>query len=142
MTTGSTETTIELGSGETIAIAGLLSERTRAFATRVPGLGDLPILGALFRSVQYRRSLTELVIFVTPEIVAPLDAHQAVTLPTDGTTSPSDLEFYGYGIIEAAAKTGTDDDGLQTHPASGIGSQPDVLSVHGPWGHEGRVSSR
>lgn len=142
LTTRSTETTVELGSGETIAIAGLLSEQTRAFATRVPGLGDMPILGALFRSVEYRHSLTELVIFVTPEIVAPLDAHQPVALPTDRTSTPSDLEFYGYGMIEAAAKTVVDNDGLETHPASGIGSQPDVLSVHGPWGHEGRVSSR
>ncbi len=142
LTTRSTETTVELGSGETIAIAGLLSDQTRAFATRVPGLGDVPILGSLFRSVEYRRSLTELVIFVTPDIVSPLDAHQPVVLPNDRTTSPSDLEFFGSGIMEATAKTGGDADALEMHPASGIGSQPDVLSVHGPWGHENRVSSR
>jgi len=137
LTTRSTETTVELGNGATIAIAGLLNDQIRARASRIPGIGDVPILGALFRSVSYQRSLTELVILVTPEIVTPLDAHQMVALPTDDVGTPSDYELYALGMIDSNGASRRDtgkpagDD-----PALNIGSQPAELSVHGPWGHE------
>lgn len=140
LTSRSTETTVELGNGATIAIAGLLNDQVRARASRIPGIGEVPILGALFRSVSYQRSLTELVILVTPEIVAPLDAHQRVALPTDDVGTPNDIELYAFGEIDThdepsearreAARQPVDD------PALNLGSQPNELSVHGPWGQE------
>jgi pilus assembly protein CpaC len=139
LTSRSMETTVELGSGQTIAIAGLLSENVRGLASRVPGIGDVPVLGALFRSVNYKRSLTELVILVTPEIVAPLDAHQTVKLPQDGRTDPSDYELYAMGFLEGSSKGPCDgsDCGAKCkkNGQSMIESDPDELSVHGPWGH-------
>lgn len=134
LTSRAAETTVELGSGETIAIAGLLSERIRGFASRVPGIGDVPILGALFRSVNYQRSLTELVILVTPEIVAPLDAHQDVALPGEDVHDPSDYELYLLGLLEGNEQ---ESGGLAQATGSELGSEPDELSVHGPWGHAG-----
>jgi len=134
-----TETTVELGNGQTIAIAGLLNEEVRGLASRIPGLGDMPVLGPLFRSVNFRRQLTELVILVTPEIVAPLDAHQAVKLPQDGRNDPSDYELYAMGLLEGKSECPCDgaDCGskCKKHGQSVIESDPDELSVHGPWGH-------
>ncbi len=133
LTSRATETTVELGSGETIAIAGLLKENVRALATRVPGLGEVPVLGPLFRSVSYQRNLTELVILVTPEIVSPLDAHQKVALPTDGADGPSDYELYALGRIEAPR--GADVAGSDSVSSAQLDSDPDRLPLHGPWGH-------
>ncbi len=137
----STETTVELGSGETIAIAGLLSEQVRGFASRVPGIGDVPVLGALFRSVQYRRQLSELVILVTPEIVAPLDAHQEIRLPGQDHTAPSDHELYLLGMLEGA-HAGSDGVARVGGSTARLASQPDQISVHGPWGHTGSNGAR
>lgn len=128
------DTTVELASGETIAIAGLLSETVVASARRIPGIGDMPILGALFRSVNFQRSLTELVILVTPEIIAPLDAHQKVALPTDGPGDPSDFELYALGLLEPENATGPET-GLEASTL--LQSEPQQLAVHGPWGHAG-----
>lgn len=139
LTSRSMETTVELGSGQTIAIAGLLSENVRGLASRIPGIGDVPVLGALFRSVNYKRSLTELVILVTPEIVAPLDAHQTVKLPQDGRNDPNDFELYAMGLLEGKSLGPCDgaDCGskCKRNGQSMIESDPDELSVHGPWGH-------
>jgi pilus assembly protein CpaC len=140
LTTRATETTVELGSGQTIAIAGLLSEQVRGISSRVPGIGDVPILGALFRSVNFQRSMTELVIFVTPDIVAPLDAHQATRLPTDGVTSPSDFELYALGLLEGLGDMGGSSDsedvgGEDAGRPPTLESEPEEFSVHGPWGY-------
>jgi len=81
LTTRATETTIELGNGETIAIAGLLNERIRSLANRVPGMGDLPILGPLFRSEKYQAEESELVIVITPTIAR---SYSAVETPPPG----------------------------------------------------------
>ena len=77
-----TETTIELASGQSFAIAGLLSQSTSENISKTPGLGDIPILGALFKSEQFRRNETELVIIVTPYLVRPI-SDQRIPLPTD-----------------------------------------------------------
>ncbi len=142
----SMETTVELGAGQTIAIAGLLSEQVRGLASRVPGVGDLPILGALFRSVDFRRSLTELVVLVTPEIVAPLDAHQTVKLPQDGRIDPSDYELYALGLLESRPECACDgvecDAKCKKHGKPVIASDPDELSIHGPWGHVASGAAR
>jgi pilus assembly protein CpaC len=86
-----TETTIELGSGQSFMIAGLLSNNTANTIQKMPGAGDLPILGSLFRSTSYRRGETELVIIVTPYLVNPVNGSQ-IALPTDGFNSPNELQ--------------------------------------------------
>ena len=85
------ETTVELGSGDSFAIAGLIQNNLQMDLNKYPGLGDLPILGPLFRSSSFQRNESELVIIVTPYIVRPANA-QALKLPTDGLAPASDLE--------------------------------------------------
>ncbi|WP_137885350.1 type II and III secretion system protein family protein [Pseudomonas sp. 2FE] len=96
LTKRSAESTVELGNGQTIAIAGLISENTRDFVSRFPGLGDIPVLGHLFRSQSFINGETELVILVTPHLAKPVDA-RAVRLPTEKFVEPSDLDFYLLG---------------------------------------------
>lgn len=91
LTTRRAETTVELGSGQSFMIAGLLQNSHNSTVDRAPGLGDVPILGALFRSNRWRRQETELVIVVTPYLVQPVSANQ-IALPTDGYRSPSTVE--------------------------------------------------
>lgn len=91
------ETTVELGSGQTFAIAGLLQDETTLGGDRLPFLGDIPVLGALFRSNAFQRKETELVILVTPLIVRPVNDIASLHLPTDGATLPTDLERILYG---------------------------------------------
>ena len=93
-------TTIELGSGQTFAIAGLLRTDMRAVATRVPWLGNLPVLGAMFRSVEYRKDETELLIIVTPELVEPLNPDQLAMIPGANLLEPNNFRLYGLGQIE------------------------------------------
>lgn len=139
LTSRATSTTIELGSGQTIAIAGLLNDQVRGIATRVPGVGDVPVLGSLFRSVSFQRSLSELVILVTPELVAPMDAHQNVPLPGRDHASPNDLELYALGMLEAPPSAGA-----QTAKTTGTeaGSDPNDPGLHGPWGHASETETR
>ncbi|UZK70891.1 pilus assembly protein N-terminal domain-containing protein [Sphingomonas sp. S1-29] len=91
LTTRRAETTIELGSGQSFMIGGLLQNSHNNQIEKTPGIGDLPILGALFRSNGFRRQETELVIVVTPYLVKPVDGNQ-IALPTDGYQSPTDVE--------------------------------------------------
>ncbi len=85
------ETTVELGSGQSFMIGGLIRNRTDASAAKAPILGDLPILGALFKSDRFRRQETELVIVITPYLVKPMQPNQ-VRLPTDGYQAPTDMQ--------------------------------------------------
>lgn len=85
------ETTVELGSGQSFAVAGLLQSNLDQDVSKVPGLGDVPVLGALFRSDVFRRGETELVIIVTPYIVRPV-SNARIALPTDGVLPPNDAE--------------------------------------------------
>jgi len=84
------ETTLELGSGQSFALAGLLRHDTTQDISKVPALGDIPILGQLFRSDQFNRNETELVIIVTPFLVSPV-ATASLAAPTDGYVPPHDL---------------------------------------------------
>ncbi|MBU0617886.1 MAG: hypothetical protein KKI02_09230, partial [Planctomycetes bacterium] len=94
------ETVVELGSGQTFAIGGLLSERVRAVSRRVPGLGDLPVLGALFRSVDYQFNETELVVLVTPELIEPVSPNQVTYIPGETYVAPNDFELFLIGELE------------------------------------------
>jgi pilus assembly protein CpaC len=97
LTTRRAETTVELGSGQSFAIAGLLQNNVTNNLSRFPGLGDLPILGALFRSTRFQRDESELVIIVTPYIVRPV-SNQRMAAPTDGFVSPNDAERIVGGV--------------------------------------------
>ena len=85
------ETTVELGSGQSFMIAGLLSNNANNTIQKTPGAGDLPILGSLFRSTNFQKGQTELVIVVTPYLVNPVDAND-IKLPTDGYSAPNELQ--------------------------------------------------
>jgi len=85
------ETTVELGSGQSFMIAGLLSNSAQNTITKLPGAGDLPILGSLFRSTSFKKGETELVIVVTPYLVNPVDAKD-IKLPTDGFRAADALQ--------------------------------------------------
>lgn len=91
LTTRRAETTVELGSGQSFMIGGLLSNSANNSVDKAPWLGDLPILGQLFRSSSFRRSETELVIIVTPYLVKPVSDSEIV-LPTDGFRTSNDAE--------------------------------------------------
>jgi pilus assembly protein CpaC len=91
ITTRMAETTVELGSGQSFMIAGLLSNSANTSIDKYPGLGDVPVLGALFKSNGWRRNETELVIVVTPYLVKPVSESE-IKLPTDGYNTPADLE--------------------------------------------------
>lgn len=86
-----TETTIELGSGQSFAIAGLLQDETRSNISKFPGLGDIPVLGALFQSESFRRNETELVIIATAYLVRPISVGDLAD-PVAGFEPPTDLE--------------------------------------------------
>ena len=90
------ETTVELGSGQSFAIAGLLQHSTTMTNSGITGLGDLPILGALFRSDRFQRRETELVIIITPYLVRPVSDPRALATPTDGFRPATDLDRIVY----------------------------------------------
>ncbi|MBY5920839.1 type II and III secretion system protein family protein [Ferrimonas balearica] len=119
ITKRSANSTIELGDGQTIAIAGLLSNTVRESMDELPGLGEIPVLGQLFSSQEYRNGETELVILVTPRLVRPID-RQKLVLPTDGFVDPTDLGFYLMGRFSKR------DENVQptTNPNSPSAAQP------------------
>jgi pilus assembly protein CpaC len=121
-------TTVELADGQSFAVAGLLKDDVRESVKKIPFLGDIPILGVLFRSSEFQKNETELVIIVTPHLVKPVDLAKQ-TLPTDQFVEPNDLEFYLLGLEEGLG-------GGRTKTRSG--SQPSVSGgggLDGDFGH-------
>lgn len=104
LTKRNVETTVEVGNGQTFAIAGLLSDQIRGVSRKIPGLGDLPVLGALFSSVNYQRSTTELVFLITPELIGPLDPEQVPSIPGEEITEPNDFELFALGLVEGPSR--------------------------------------
>jgi pilus assembly protein CpaC len=100
-----TSTTVEMRDGESFAIAGLLQDDFRDLNGQVPWLGDIPVLGALFRSAEYQRSQSELVIIVTPHLVTPTRG-EALALPTDRVRLPSEKDLFLFGNVEKSAGKG------------------------------------
>ncbi len=86
------ETTVELGSGQSFAIAGLLQRTSSDSTNALPGLGELPVIGALFKSTDFMRGESELVIIVTPYLVKPAANPASLQLPTDGFKPATDLD--------------------------------------------------
>ncbi len=97
--TRKTSTVVELADGQSFAIAGLLKETVQDSISKFPFLGDIPVLGTLFRSRAFQKKETELIIIVTPHIVKPFDQAKQ-TLPTDFYIEPDDTEFYILGLME------------------------------------------
>jgi len=114
LTTRRAETTVELGSGQSFMIGGLLQNHNANSVNKAPFLGDLPILGSLFRSSSYQRNETELVIIVTPYLVRPVSNHLA--LPTDGYRAPSDAQQ----VLEGKTFTGVSGAPAVIAPTPGI----------------------
>ena len=124
-------TVIELGDGQSFAVAGLLKDDLREVVTKFPVLGDIPVLGALFRSSSYQKSETELVIIVTPHLVKPVDMAKQ-TLPTDQFIEPDDFEFYLLGSMEGRDKG---DGGKSAAPAAAIPGLKKGSGLEGDFGH-------
>jgi pilus assembly protein CpaC len=125
LTTRRAETTVELGSGQSFMIAGLLRNTNTNNINKAPFLGDLPILGALFRSTSFKRSETELVIVVTPYLVRPTSGRLA--LPTDGYRAPTDVQqmIEGQTFVGQSGPAGVPAaPGPGTSPAAGAAAVP------------------
>jgi pilus assembly protein CpaC len=123
LTTRRAETTLELGSGQSFMIGGLLSNNGNNSVDRAPFLGNLPILGALFRSKSFKRSESELVIVVTPYLVRPVNAGE-IALPTDGYRGTST----GRQIILDQDERGRDG---QRRPMPSVGQPSAAPAVSG-----------
>jgi pilus assembly protein CpaC len=102
LTTTHVETTVEMESGQTMVIGGLLQNVIDGATTKIPVLGDLPFVGAGFRKVTYRETEVELLVIVTPHVIDPLDCNQRPPrLPGQETRTPTDFELFLEGILEA-----------------------------------------
>jgi len=95
-----TSTTVEMRDGESFAIAGLLSDDFQDINGQVPWIGDVPVLGSLFRSAEYQREQTELVIIITPHLVTPTRG-EALALPTDRVQPPTERDLFLFGRVAA-----------------------------------------
>jgi len=118
LTTRRAETTVELGSGQSFMLAGLLRNTNTNSINKAPFLGDLPILGALFRSTKFRRQETELVIIVTPYLVRPVSGRMA--LPTEGYRAPTDAQQ----MLLGQSYTGVSGGAAQAAPAPAPAATP------------------
>jgi pilus assembly protein CpaC len=127
LTTRRVQTVIELADGQSFAIAGLLKEDLREVASKFPVLGDIPILGVLFRSTSYQKNESELVIIVTPHLVKPVDMTKQ-TVPTDAFVEPNDFEFYLLGSLEGQGKT-------SKSKGAAAPSRSDKGGLEGDFGH-------
>ncbi len=103
-TTRRASTVVELADGQSFAIAGLLNDRVRDTVNKYPFLGDVPVLGNLFKSREFRKNETELIIVVTPHLVKPLDA-RSQSLPTDFFVEPNDIDFYVWGSLQGYGRS-------------------------------------
>lgn len=99
LSTRKLETTVQLYDGQTLALAGLLQDNIVEEVTKIPGLGDIPILGALFRSTSFQQEKTDLLVTVTPHLVKP-DKEGAISYPGEYVQVPNRFEFYLEGRLE------------------------------------------
>jgi pilus assembly protein CpaC len=130
------ETTVELGSGQSFMIAGLMSNNAQNTVDKLPGAGDLPIIGNLFKSTEFRKGQTELVIVVTPYLVKPVDDSR-IALPTDGFQAPTALEQF---------LLGTDNDGVtggtRPMPRAAAEAPPPAIGLAGQRGPDMAADNR
>jgi pilus assembly protein CpaC len=98
------DATVELRDGQSFSVAGLLQNDTQLNQNQLPWLGDVPVLGALFKSSSFKKHETELVVIVTPRLVQPSDPSQPLATPLDGTRPANDAEFFALGQMEVTPK--------------------------------------
>jgi pilus assembly protein CpaC len=98
------QNTVELGEGQTISVAGLLDDSVTATKRSVPLLGDIPVLGQLFRSTNYQRRETELVVLITPRLAGAMNPDQVTPLPGSGWRHPNELEQFAFGDLGGNAE--------------------------------------
>lgn len=118
-----TSTTVEMRDGESFAIAGLLQDDFQDSAGQVPWLGDLPVLGALFRSADYQRAQSELVIIITAHLVTPTRG-EALALPTDRVRPPSEKDLFLFGRTTAGSR-----------PLKGVAGEVAKQDFNGSYGY-------
>ncbi len=135
ITTRRAETSIELNSGQSFAIGGLLQNNNSDTINKVPGLGDLPVLGPLFRSTQFQHNESELVIIVTPYLVRPSSTPLAT--PLDGYALPTDADIYRNG--RTTRQTQVQASGAVPPAVSTTGPAPAPAAVNGLVGPAGFV---
>ncbi len=127
-------TTIELRDGQSFAIAGLLQSDFTDQVRQLPGVGDIPVLGALFRSAEFERRETELVIIVTPRLVKPVSP-DALAAPTDYFQAPSDFELFALGWSEGMGSGSRQVAAADAQkPQAVLGAQAGG-GLSGPYGH-------
>jgi pilus assembly protein CpaC len=122
--------TVELREGQTMGLAGLINENMREAVEKFPGLGSIPILGALFRSQDFINQETELVITVTPRLAKPMRPED-IRLPTDNFVEPNDAEFFLMGRLEGRASRRP-----RTSGGAGTGASAAAGGVEGTFGHQ------
>jgi pilus assembly protein CpaC len=144
VTSRQSETTVRLADGQSFAIAGLMSSRMRQQIDKIPLLGDLPILGALFRSIEYSRDESELLVVVTAHLARPLAPHQVPRLPTeDEMNDPNDFELFLLGSqgrdnkAVASSSRGTSNVS-QAEASDADKKDPDENQTRPPGGTRGR----
>ncbi len=98
-------TTVELRDGQSFAIAGLLQSTHSKALSQLPWIGDVPVLGALFRSSSFQKEQTDLVIIITPHLVEPAAPHQKLASPLDSASPANDIDFFLFGKVEVSKDT-------------------------------------
>jgi len=124
-------TTIEMADGQSFAIAGLLQNDIQNVINQIPGLGDIPILGALFRSTKFQRQETELVIIVTPRLVKPVSWGK-LAAPTDNFVPPSWMDQYLLGNLEGTPSKSSRSENSQSEKTQSESS----TGIEGEYGHK------
>ncbi|WP_367033798.1 type II and III secretion system protein family protein [Burkholderia semiarida] len=99
ITTRRASTTVQMSDGESFAIGGLIKDNATGALKAIPGVGEVPVLGALFRSTSFQQDRTELIFLITPHLVKPLQTAD-VALPTDSFSKPNEIDVYATGNME------------------------------------------
>ncbi len=119
LTTRKASTTLELHDGQSFMLGGLLQSDGTNDVNQLPWLGDMPVLGALFRSTDYQKKETDLVILVTPHIVRPMTPTDPIHTPLDGTLPPNDVDLFLMGKTEISPELARLAAGATTRPYVG-----------------------
>lgn len=128
-------TTVEMADGQSFAIAGLLQNNMSNVINEVPGLGRIPILGALFRSSEYQQEKTELVIVVTPRLVKPVRSDQ-LKMPTDVVIPPNWFDQYLMGNLEHFPRGSREEPGQESEEEPSYQTQTNEAGMEGSFGHQ------
>lgn len=122
ITTRRASTTVQMSDGESFAIGGLIKDNATGALKAIPGVGEVPVLGALFRSTSFQQDRTELIFLITPHLVKPLQTAD-VALPTDSFSKPNEVDVYATGNMEG--RGGVRKAGVQPmQPANGAAAAP------------------